>query len=92
MAENRTITAEWAECKSIVAELIDTVHEQAKQLERLAVYLPHDPQMADMPKSLAVITARLSALHYRIGRLELATEPVEAGAASAEDWQDRQGM
>ncbi len=54
------------ELTDIVHELVETVRDQSKELQRLTLWLEQQTDLRDAPRNLSVEAARLSVLLRRV--------------------------
>ncbi len=58
-----------AELTDIVHELVETVRDQSRELQRLTLWLEQQTDLHDEPRDLSVEGARLTALLRRVSAL-----------------------
>ena len=68
-SDDLELQAELTELEIIVQTMIETLQAQSKLLDRMAARLASESGMPDLPRQLAVTTATLSELHYRVRKL-----------------------
>jgi hypothetical protein len=61
--------AESRELASIVAELIDAMHVQTKELEKLIAHIEQVTGRLDSAQQFSMVASELSGLHHLIGKL-----------------------
>lgn len=69
MSENDQLRKDVAEIRKMLQELIETLHGQAKALDKFALQLEQQTDLRDFPKEFAVATSKLGELKYRAGKL-----------------------
>lgn len=69
MSDSDQLQRDVAELQVIVQELIETLHDQSKELDRFALQVEQQTDLRDFPKDLAVATSKLGELRYRIRKL-----------------------
>ncbi len=62
----------------MVHELVETVRDQSKELQRLAVLLEQQTDLRDEPRDFTVETARLSELLRRVSEFRAEVEGEQA--------------
>ena len=68
------------ELTAIVHELVETVRDQSRELQRLTLWLEQQTDLHDEPRELSVEAARLAALLRRVS--DFRTE-LESGASQS---------
>ena len=58
-----------AEIQTILQELIETLHDQSKELDRFALQVEQQTDLRDFPKELAIATSKFGELRYRIHKM-----------------------
>jgi Mg2+ and Co2+ transporter CorA len=76
MTEIEPLRKELAETQDLLAELIDVVRQQAKQLEQFAILVDQQTDLRDFPQELPIVVSRLSALHRRMQKLRQVPDEV----------------
>jgi hypothetical protein len=61
---------ETASLRAIVEELIEVLHLQAKELERLVTHVEQATRHLAQPHQFSVVVSELSALQHRIRKLQ----------------------
>ncbi|MHC5005526.1 MAG: hypothetical protein ACYTJ0_20680 [Planctomycetota bacterium] len=61
--------------RKIVEELIDILHTQAEDLERLVAHVENQTTRVSYANQLPIVRSRLSELHHRARQISAATAP-----------------
>mgnify|MGYP000883458627 CR=1 FL=1 len=69
MAENESLRDDLVELEQIVQELIETLHNQARELDLFVTRVEQQTTLRDFPKGLSVVASQLSQLQYRVHKL-----------------------
>jgi hypothetical protein len=69
MSDIDQVQKDVAEIQVILQELIETLHDQSKELDRFAMQVEQQTDLRDYPKELAVATSKLGELRYRIRKM-----------------------
>jgi hypothetical protein len=69
MPDVERVEAELRELQLIVEELIETVHEEARQIEQFVTVVEQQTSLRDTPRELRVVVAKPAELHHRVKKL-----------------------